>query len=663
MAKQTLTCSCGHSWEHTGSERLPADISSICPACSKSSDQTLVHEQTVHSHDRPDLPPLHPGEVLAGFEILEELNRGGMGVIYKARQQGLNRLVALKVISPERLGCPDAMRRFQREVQAAALLSHPHIVTVYHTDLEGPRPFLAMEYVPGIDLFHLAQQAGPLAVAAACDSVRQAAHGLQHAFEHGLVHRDIKPANLMVTPSPLATPPPGPARPGRIKILDMGLARVTAGGATAGGLTQTGEFLGTPDYISPEQAEDPRRADVRSDLYSLGCTLYFLLSGEVPFPSDNLVQKIRAQLTQPPPSVAERRKDVPAALDALVKRLMAREPADRFQTPEEFIDALDAFLRQPASPAAAPEAPDRLAQHPPSAVGGTRQVQAHPGGVRVLSLSADGQVLLSGGLDEALRVWGSERFRDLAAITDGVGPVEDASLAPGGKWAASCSLRLFPTDMVVQVWDLGGGHEVRRLKGSGHQMTCVAVAPDGRRLAAGSADKLVRIWSLEQPTSPPLVLKGHTDRVSRLTFIQGGDSLLSAGHDGMVRLWDSRTGASKGTVNAQVGKVNAVAFARTGKRIAVAGDILRVRQPDGSFTALRGHRGSVLSVAFSPDGSMLISGGSDGAVRQWRAEDGEEMRSLDGHPGGVLALTFHPGGSVFFSAGADGIIRRRSLGT
>src|SRR5262249_29893146 len=138
----------------------------------------------------------------AGFEVLEELNRGGMGLIYKARQLGLNRLVALKVISAERVGLADALKRFQREVQAAALLSHPNIVTVFHTDLTGPAPFLAMEFVPGIDLFRLVRRAGPLSVMDACAYIKQAALGLQHAFENGLVHRDIKPANLMVTPSP-----------------------------------------------------------------------------------------------------------------------------------------------------------------------------------------------------------------------------------------------------------------------------------------------------------------------------------------------------------------------------------------------------------------------------------------------------------------------------
>src|SRR5262249_30301539 len=147
--------------------------------------------------------------------------------------------------------------------------SHPNIVTVYHTDLDGPLPYLAMEFVPGIDLWRLVKRGGRLPVSDACYYIREAAHGLQHAFEKGLVHRDIKPANLMVTPSPLEVPVT-PSQPPRVKILDLGLARVTAteemeeGEAT---LTRAGEFLGTPDYIAPEQAEDPRQADIRSDLF------------------------------------------------------------------------------------------------------------------------------------------------------------------------------------------------------------------------------------------------------------------------------------------------------------------------------------------------------------------------------------------------------------
>src|SRR5262249_14069006 len=204
MANRVLSCRCGHSWEYTSEAPPPAAVHSICPVCTGANQVT---------EEIPPLPELaagadqvRPGQLLTGFEILEELNRGGMGVIFKARQRGLNRLVALKVISPEQLSRPETRHRFQREVRAVALLNHPNIVTAYQTDLEGPLPYLAMEFVPGIDLWRLVKRGGRLPVPDACYYVGEAARGLQHAFEVGLVHRDIKPANLMVTPSPLEVP-------------------------------------------------------------------------------------------------------------------------------------------------------------------------------------------------------------------------------------------------------------------------------------------------------------------------------------------------------------------------------------------------------------------------------------------------------------------------
>ena len=366
MQKVTLRCSCGHSWEQSLDGDPPADVSSLCPLCTSSNQGTVdsalsdLPEPAEGEGEGEGKEPgaavlLKPGEMLAGFEILEELARGGMGAIYKARQAGLNRIVALKVILPERLG-PEALRRFQREVRAAALLSHPNIVMVYHTDLEGPRPYLAMEYVPGIDLWRLVKKAGARGVREACIYIRDAAQGLQHAYEQGLVHRDIKPSNLMVSPSPLepaASSTAGPRKP-MIKILDMGLARVATiedMGEAATSLTQDGIFLGTPDYISPEQAEDARSVDIRSDLFSLGGTLYYLLVGDVPYPGGSLMQKLRRLLTDTTPSAMARRPEVPAELDAIVQKMMAREPADRFQTPAEVIAALDAFLRKPSGTA------------------------------------------------------------------------------------------------------------------------------------------------------------------------------------------------------------------------------------------------------------------------------------------------------------------------
>jgi serine/threonine protein kinase len=641
-------------------------VSTICPVCSAARAPTL--EQAPAAEAAAPVLRLEPGQVLAGFEILEELNRGGMGVIYRARQQGLNRLVALKVISPERLASPEALRRFRREVQAAALLSHPNIVTVYHTDLDGPWPYLAMEYVAGIDLFRLVKRTGPLHVADTCFYARQAALGLQHAHEQGLVHRDIKPANLMVTPSPL-DPPTTHSRLPRIKILDMGLARVTtpaAAGEGAPSLTQAGEFLGTPDYISPEQAEDCRRADTRSDLYSLGCTLFFLLVGDVPFPSSNLVQKLRRQLTEPAPSVRQRRPDVPEEVDAVVRRLLARDPAERFQTPAELVEVLEDLrprppgVPQPARAAAAAAAPPAVPSTggPASSHTSAKQVEAHAGGVTALGVSGDGTVLLSGGLDETLRLWDAQRLREQRGIAGDVGPVEDACLAPDGKWAASCSRRLFFGDRIVQLWDLATGRERRRLKAHTDRVQRLAVAPGGCRLATAAADHTVRVWAVDQAAAPSLCLEGHAAPVSGLAFLPAGDALLSGDHAGVVRLWDVNTGAAKGQLSGQVGRVAALAFAGPGKRLAIAGDGLRVRQANGTLTPLLGHRGAVLCVAFSADGRLLLSGGADGTVRLWRAADGDELRCFEGHAGKVHAVAFTPDGRAAFSGSADGTIRR-----
>ncbi len=278
--------------------------------------------------------------ILGHYVILDKLGEGGMGKVYKARQLRLSRTVALKVIRPNLLSNDLALKRFQREAKAAAQLAHPNIVRLFDADAVGDRHFLAMEFVEGTDLAALVKDTGPLPVGMACSFIRQAATGLQHAHDQEIVHRDIKPSNLLVSE---------PRQPGKIdsggviKILDMGLARATTqdDDSSLSALTQDGTVIGTPDYMSPEQGKNSSEVDGRSDLYSLGCTLYFLLTGRTPFSTGTMLEKLLQHQIDPPPPIKELRPDLPDEVAALVHTLLAKKPEDRFQSGAALAHALD----------------------------------------------------------------------------------------------------------------------------------------------------------------------------------------------------------------------------------------------------------------------------------------------------------------------------------
>lgn|GEM_PF-7001089 len=258
-----------------------------------------------------------------------------MGVVYKAEHRVMGRMVALKILSPEVMANPNAIDRFRREVHIASRLTHPNIVTAYDADEAGGLHFLVMEFVDGESLDKLVAREGPLPVSLACGYIYQAAIGLQYAHAQGMIHRDIKPHNLMLT------------RSGQIKILDFGLARIAVGGGdptsvTALELTQSRAVVGTPDFLSPEQARCVT-PDPRSDLYSLGCTLYFLLVGRPPFGGVGPFAKMIAHVREPIPDVTEDRPGTPDELGRIIEKLMAKAPEDRYQTAAEVIEALRPF--------------------------------------------------------------------------------------------------------------------------------------------------------------------------------------------------------------------------------------------------------------------------------------------------------------------------------
>jgi serine/threonine protein kinase len=275
------------------------------------------------------------------YLLLERLGEGGAGQVFKALHQRLNRTVALKIIRKELLDNADLVTRFYREIQIVSQLDHPNIVHAYDSGAAGRTHFLAMEFIEGSDLAKLVKQCGPLPVEQACGYIHQAACGLAHAHEHGLIHRDIKPHNLLMS-----------IREGRIKIVDLGLARlqkvrneevtaVLSQVNTGGTLTPVDAvMMGTLDYMAPEQALDFHAADIRADIYSLGCTFYFLLTGRPPFAGGTPAQKLLWHQQAEPSPVEQARADVPAGLAAVLQRMLAKRPEDRYQTPAEVAAAL-----------------------------------------------------------------------------------------------------------------------------------------------------------------------------------------------------------------------------------------------------------------------------------------------------------------------------------
>src|SRR5262245_22960594 len=286
---------------------------------------------------------------LGGYTLLAPIGTGGMGVVFKAWQKRLARTVALKVIRPELMKeNPGAVRRFKREAMAVAQLSHPNIVSIYDADEADGTHFIALEYVDGPDLERMVLESGPLPVQVACDYIRQAALGLQHAYEGGLVHRDIKPSNLLVARPEAGRRAEARSRGafnhGLVKILDMGLARMESLLESKASLTREGAMMGTPDYVAPEQARDASSADIRADLYSLGGTFYYLLTGRVPFPEGTMIEKLLKHQQDEPTPIEELRSETPPEVITVIRKLMAKLPDERYQTPFELVEALMPIL-------------------------------------------------------------------------------------------------------------------------------------------------------------------------------------------------------------------------------------------------------------------------------------------------------------------------------
>lgn len=304
------------------------------PTDEGSPDATLISARSSeHFAPAPSMAELGrsmEGRSLGPYRLLEFVGGGGMGAVFRALDSTLDRIVAVKVLSHRQSSDEEMLKRFRNEAQSAARLDHENIGRVYAVGSDGGWHYIVFEYIDGTNLRDVITQGGPFDLGRTIDVTIQLADALEHASQRDVVHRDIKPSNIIITPA------------GRARIVDMGLARLHQV-AGDNDLTASGMTLGTFDYISPEQARDPRDADVRSDLYSLGCTVHFMLTGRPPFADGTMVQKLLQHQQDEPPAIESLRPDLPRGFGEILRRLMRKDPADRYQRPADLITDLLSF--------------------------------------------------------------------------------------------------------------------------------------------------------------------------------------------------------------------------------------------------------------------------------------------------------------------------------
>ena len=675
-----------------------------------------------------------------GYTIVAKLGQGGMGQVFKAKQERLDRVVALKIIRQESLSQdPHAIQRFTQEARAAAKLSHPNIIVIYDFNRIGNTYFIAMEYVEGVDLHQLVRDCGPLPIPLACHFVRQVALGLQHGHQHGIVHRDIKPSNLLLSlPSvdvgvsgfktlpfrlhrkPVTPPdsamgssltlsmPLEHLKDAVVKIMDMGMALLAhrPGDPDSPRWTHQGTLMGTPDFLAPEQAMDARQVDIRADLYSLGCTLYFLVAGRPPFGEFPLMKKLMMHQIAKPRPIRELQPNVSSQIEQIINKLMAKLPEGRFQTPLELADALAALepldslsipLRKSApgiqptltteperAPAASlPTEKSRPAQ-PEEArykwtgregadqVAATKEAKAvvllkgHSAWVTAIAFSSDRHTLASGAVHGSVRLWdlsGSKPCEKAILKTD-PGEIHSLAFGPGNRiLATGCgSLEGF-----VWLWDLAGlsPKKLATLQGHKSPVEALTFSPDNHWLASGGCDKTAILWEMAGSESKELAaFKGHTENVKALAFSPDSKTLVSASLDGTIRFWRRGSIWSKdllAMLQGDWGPVYTIAFSPDGRYLAFGSldQTIRLFSLSGpqfrEKTVLRGHLGVVRQIQFNPD-NTLVSVCDGGRVISWNIATGAKAHELQLPKAKVCSVAFTVDGRYLAAGTSDGVV-------